>query len=99
MSKYTKEIHAQRLIELLKLSEDKYSYSCPACVGFNAGMRFLFEKGTTDYLYDARNPYCEVCQEFVDMPAGTEACPCDHYGTAKAIELTRKKLKEGGYLG
>lgn len=98
-AQYTTHLHAVRLVEMLDLvKNDEIHWHCPASITFGAGKKFLFEEKFNISEDPIESPECQVCKTFVDIPIDTEACPCDHLGNAEAIEITKKKLKEGGYL-
>jgi len=96
---YTTHLHAIRLVEMLRLIDKaEIIWSCPASVAFGPCNKFLFEKEFNIHEDPVESPECQVCKAFLDVPIDTEACPCDHLGHDEAMELTKKKLKEGGYL-
>jgi hypothetical protein len=97
--RYSREIHISRLVELLRtVKDDEISWHCPASIGFNAGKRFIFEDRFNIREDPVDSPECRTCKAFVGMPLDVEACPCDHLGYSEAIELTKKLLKEEGYI-
>jgi hypothetical protein len=97
--KYTRKTHIARLLTMLATKTERtISYSCPACKHFSVGGSFLYESGPDQYSFDDDNPYCDTCRRFVDVPLDDECCPCDYYGPEKAIEITKKKLRELGFL-
>jgi len=96
--KYTEKVHANRLIKMLEKPDP-----CGRCPGQKYyGPHTAFIKGaeldpTVDHPH---HEYigCQVCNEFLDMKPAEYGCPCDALGQEEALELTRKKLKEKGYL-
>lgn len=94
--KYTEKVHAARLIKFLEKTEP--CGRCPAQKYY--GPHSSFVKGAEGE--PDRHPHehlgCQVCNEFLDMKRAQFGCPCESLGQEKALELTRQKLKEKGYL-
>lgn len=102
MKKYSRFIHMNRLLVMLELTTGRDAKQwvgacCPAAKGLRAGQAFVFESDRLKYMFED-NIYCRTCKGFVDIPLDHECCPCDHYGVEKAIQITKRKLREEGYI-
>lgn len=91
MSKYTIELHAERVQDMLdSIGEDGLITSCPATEGF-----YVLDTFIPEALED-EDETCGVCRTFVDIPEEEQhdVCPCDYYEHDEAITITKRKLKE-----
>lgn len=100
MSQYTEEIHAKRLLEMLKMLEMSDSktlrFYCPAQVNFQAYGHFIKEAEQLSSKSGQRVA-CEICRDFINWKKST-GCPCPILGEEKALKRTLKALKRKGYI-
>jgi len=102
MFKYTNDIHAKRLIDILE-EEDTCAY-CPATDNYNGHRR-------AGEIWSEDSDPCRICQEFVGMKIefiyfiGSEdygkaraKCPCKNLGKEEAVKRTWLALEERGYV-
>lgn len=91
MSKYTIELHAERVRDMLDSVKnvDGLMTSCPATETF-----YVLAASIPEAL-DDEDKACRVCRTFVDIPEKEgDVCPCDYYEYDEAIAITRRKLLE-----
>lgn len=88
MSKYTIELHAERVRDMLDSAKgEQVTTSCPATKTF-----YVLDNLIPEALED-EDETCMVCRTFVDIPEEEgDVCPCDYYEHDEAIAVTRRKL-------
>ena len=90
--KYTKEIHAARLIEMLERKRGLGVTTCPAGENFIANADILNSWGYNKYGY---RHACEICKDFLSV----HNCPCFALNScAEAAKQTWLKLEEEGFI-
>ena len=92
--KYDNDIHAERLIKVLKL--EKPCGKCPAAPRYNSGVY-------AGNMWVAGHGVCGVCYDFIHGErahtlAHPPLCVCKIYPTEKAVSMAWKALKRRGYL-
>jgi hypothetical protein len=83
--KYTKDLHARRLIKMLEMKEP--CFHCPAQKYYGVYKKFVDETVIKDAL---TYKCCMICLNFVNACA----CPCIQFGREKAIKRTWIALEE-----
>lgn len=83
--KYTVEVHAERLEQMLVLGN--VCYKCPGAPRFQTGVGFC--SGLE------RSEVCKICQEFVGLtPYVRGRCPCARLGSEEAIQRSWEALNQ-----
>jgi hypothetical protein len=86
MEKYTEQVHATRLLNILEAEENTCSL-CP--VGFD---QYTYYEDKGSWLNDP----CDVCPRFVGGTLGHS--PCFEFGHKEAIKRSWIALEEKGYI-
>lgn len=94
---YSEEIHARRLICMIKLMIGKRELDfCPASENFDS-MSSPEDIWNPEDVWDEESTPCKICKQFVDIDPD-KYCPCIVTNSKKALKDTIKKLHEKGYI-
>ena len=90
MSKYTEKVHGKRLLKMLRTKKPP-CWCCPASIGF------IWSNETIKrYRETSQSEVCNVCRSFVEIKED-DPCPCNYFGSTKAIEISWEMLKKKGF--
>jgi hypothetical protein len=97
MVKYTKEIHARRLIEMLE-TEIRVCLRCPAGEDYRVMQGKYFTRAQYGYLTSIAIHTCDICKEFVGYK-DSQFCPCNYYNSPEeTTKVSWIALEKKGYL-